>query len=185
MEENIKVCWKRTRFSNILEPGTPGDGKRRTALERLAAQYQRFSRLALVLAMTMPMWVWGAVRGLENVPLWGKVALLWYGILYCLTAAAMDGWLYRGIRRIDVAEMPVAEVCRMAYFYRKRHLQFVAVLVPMAAVFVGAFVWMVSDSVYTLYGVATGAVIGLALGLRALRNFMHEYRQLGEHTELS
>jgi len=95
-----------------------------------------------------------------------KVALLWYGIVYCLTASAMDRWMWRGICGIDVAYMPMAEVCRLAYFYCKRHMQFVAV--P----FVGAFVWMVSDSVYTIYGVVADGVAGVLLGTRALLAFM-------------
>ncbi|MEZ3518762.1 MAG: hypothetical protein K1V75_02325 [Muribaculaceae bacterium] len=116
--------------------------------------------------------VWGAIKGLEAPLLWMKVVLLWYGIVYCLAASAMDRWMWRGICGIDVAHMPVAEVCRLVYFYRKRHLQFVAVL------FVGAFVWMVSDSVYTIYGVVAGGVAGVLLGTRELLAFMREYREV-------
>ncbi len=57
-------------------------------------------------------------------------------MLYCVIASVMDRWLYKGISRIDVATMPVSEVCRLAFYYRKKHFQFMAILIPLAVIFI-------------------------------------------------
>ena len=84
----------------------------------------------------MPLWIWNMVsHGVEIDP-WPRVGIVLLGMLYCVIASVMDRWLYKGISRIDVATMPVSEVCRLAFYYRKKHFQFMAILIPLAVIFI-------------------------------------------------
>lgn len=90
----------------------------------------------------------------------------------------MDDWLCRGIQRIDCATMPVAEVARLSIHYRKRHLQFMCILIPMVIMWIGGVVWIGFGDIYFLAGVILGALTGLALGLMQFHRFMDDYRRL-------
>ncbi len=98
--------------------------------------------------------------------------------LFFALAGSMDYWLYRGMKSIDISSMPVSEVARKAIFYRRRHLQFIAILVPLA---IGIFTLMVlafNPDRHMLAGMACGAIVGLAIGIRQLIAFMDDYRTL-------
>ncbi len=172
---DLKNCWCEARFRRT--PVENPENRRRTALETLAAHYRRFSTVILILAMCMPLWMWNVMRsiGLDvNVAVW----LMLFLTLYCLTGSTMDWWLYKGISRIDVATMTVSDVCRRIYYYRKKHFQFMGILIPFAIVAIGIMVWIFSADEWALYGIAAGAVIGLAAGLRQFMKFMSEYRDI-------
>lgn len=179
MEENERREWSELRFSSQNqndEFDTIINGKCRTALQRLAQRYKRFSNMALCfILMCIPL---GFQRILPDCTAkWFIVAL--YGVLM-LVSSTMDRWLYIGISSIDVATMTVSEVIRLATFYRKRHLQFIMILLPMALLFLGGMFWLVSDDKDTFYlgGMITGAVVGLVIGLREFRKFMDDYRDI-------
>lgn len=161
----LRDCWRDTRIN------TPGDfdSRRRTALERLARRYLRFSLFALLIAGYMPMTL---ARYVDSTPLIISFAA------YLLICSAIDYYLYRHVQAIDVAEMPVGEVLERAMYCRKRHLQFVAALLPCAFTLLGWMAWCVSGNVYMLAGMATGAVLGLIVGTTVLRRFLADYRDL-------
>lgn len=69
---------------------------------------------------------------------------------YFLTVFFMDHWLWRGIGAIDPLKMGVSEVAEKAMFYRKRHLQFVAFLIPVGAVLLGFTAYAFSSDIYFL-----------------------------------
>lgn len=180
--EELKDCWCGVRFRTDAN-GKNGsnmkpDNNRRTALNTLAAHYRRFSTVGLIMALCMPMCIWGAMRDMEDVSMWLKIALIAYGMIYCLIASVMDRWLCRGIERIDVAAMLVSEVCRMTFYYRKKHYQFVAILIPLALLFLAGFGWVLSADKWYIYGMTTGAVVGIMIGTRQFRLFMSEYRDI-------
>ena len=76
--------------------------------------------------------------------------------------------------------MSVSEVAYNAMFYRKRHLQFMAVLIPMAVALLGFTGYVFSSEIYFPYGMIVGAVCGLIIGIIQFRKFMAEYRKLSE-----
>lgn len=176
MEENIKQCWQGARFNN--NDSDINNCRRMTALQSLAQRYRRFSILAMVFAVVIPFTMLNMMRVFDgNVEL-HKFIIVIFSAAYFVTCSVMDYWLYLGIRNIDLATMNVAEVCRKAYYYRKKHFQFIAVLVPMAIVLIGLLTWSISDNIYTLFGIAFGAMLGVGVGLKELFSFLDDYRRI-------
>lgn len=180
--EELKECWSGARFRSEAN-GKNGsnmtpDSNRSTALETLASHYRRFSTIGLILALCMPICTWEAMRDIEGVHMGFKLALVTYGAIYCLIASVMDRWLCRGIEGIDVAEMPVSKVCRLTFYYRKKHYQFVGILIPLALLFLAGFSWVLSGDMWYIYGMAAGAVVGILIGTRQFSLFMSEYRDI-------
>ncbi len=176
MENELRRCWRDTTFrqSNNLNESD----RRHTALQRLALHYKRFSNLALVFIGLFPLTFVNLMHRDYEMPVTPAIILMVLSAAYFLTCSLMDRWLYRGILSIDLAEMPVAEVCRRALYYRKKHLQFIAILIPFAVIFLGGMAWLLSYEVYFLWGMGIGAVLGLILGLHQFRLFMKEYHDV-------
>lgn len=175
MEEEIKKCWQETSFRTV-EP-TGGSPRRKTALQALIARYRRFSYLSLICVLgLMPCFVhflgqWTETKG------WTVYGLDAFMGVYFILACIMDRWLANGLSSINIAEMPVAEVCGRIFYYRKKHLQFMAVLIPMAVVFIGWLAWICAKDTSILMGMIVGAVAGGCLGYNAFCHFMKEYRE--------
>lgn len=151
------------------------DGRRKTALEDLARRYRLFAIAAMICIVAFPMAMHGHASPLSSpYTLWVVI----FGVVYFGTASAMDWWLYRQVTEIDVSRMPVEEVAERSAFCRKRHLQFICVLLPMALGFVAFFLYSTIDSPYVIAGGIAGFVIGALLGLRQLHRFLSDYRQL-------
>ncbi len=108
---------------------------------------------------------------------YGMLSSIAFGV-YFLVCSVMVYWLYRGISSIDVVDMSISEVVSRALFYRKRHLQFILILIPMAVVILTFVAWQVIDNEYMLIGMAFGAIAGLAIGTRMLLSFMADYRTI-------
>lgn len=176
--EDLKNCWSGARFSHSSNEHP--DNRRKTALATLATHYKRFSTITLILALCMPIWLWGALQYENGVNIWIKLGGVAFGMLYCLTASFMDRWLYNGVSNIDVATMPVAEVFRLTFYYRKKHFQFMGILIPMAVIFIGALAWLLSGDIWSIYGMIAGGLVGLTLGIREFKRFMEEYRDIAK-----
>lgn len=174
--EELKDCWCGARFHDT-PTGTP-DNRRKTALGKLAAHYSRFSNMEIVLAFCMPLWIWNMMHNGLDLNLWLRIAVALTGMLFCITGSLMDRWLSKGISRIDVVEMSVSEVLRLVYYYRKKHFQFMAILLPWALVFIGLLIWMLPYDKWFLLGIACGALAGGAIGIAQFRTFMSEYREI-------
>lgn len=150
--------------------------QRKTSLDRLRDKYRHFWIMALIMSFFSWM-VFSRGRLLEDG------SGFWLGIAYAvyfLTVFCMDYWLWRGIGTIDPLKMSVSEVAEKAMFYRKRHLQFIAFLIPMAAVLLGFTGYVFSSDVYFLGGMIVGGVCGLIVGIIQFRRFMAEYRKLSD-----
>lgn len=89
----------------------------------------------------------------------------------------MDRWLYHGIRQIDVVTMSVAEVVEKALYYRKWHIRFIFMLLPMALGCLGLLAYLIDDF-YLRLGMIAGFLTGVALGVRQLLNFLADYRAI-------
>lgn len=177
MNERIKESWDKTHLKSI---GTDTvneitAGRKNTALENLATRYKRFSSLSLVMLILTPAYIFGNIFPEDS-----RMLILAAMEVYFVVCGVMDYWLYMGIKKIDVQTWSVAEVMRTALYYRKKHLQFVAILLPFAILVVGSMAWALSHNQYFIYGVICGACIGIAIGARQLMKFMTDYRAIVE-----
>lgn len=153
------------------------DFRRKSSLERLANRYRNFSIVAGMAAFWSVFAYWASnVHEGHGWPIW----LMLCFEVYFVMAALMDYWLYMGIRSIDCATMPVETVFRKSMHYRKRHLQFMAVLIPAAtALLVALGIYMRFDKML-IAGMIAGFVFGVAMGVRAFLRFMYDYRKILE-----
>lgn len=150
------------------------DPRRKTTLQRLAARYRRMAIFSvLCLCWVMPLYF----RLCEENP----GTQLFYPLVmaaFFLIAAGMDYWLYRGIQCIDCATMSVETVLKKVYLYRKRHIQFIFILMPLALFIIYLILAIFNFEKYALAGAAFGFMVGLAFGLKILYDFMHDYKQV-------
>lgn len=175
MEEEIKRNWNCTRFRPPCDQliSDVMNDRRQTALQNLARRYQRFSNIALVMIFWSLLIFYTEVYP-EPTRLYTSIALG----SYFLIVSIMDYWLYRGVRSINLVEMDMRSVMVKAAFYRKRHLQFVAILLPLAIGLVIFIFWQFTGQQYMIAGIAFGLIIGLAIGSRQLMKFMADYRAI-------
>lgn len=178
MEEDLKKSWEDTKFEPLGEQQRAEiiAGKRRTALQQLADRYRWFSNIALPMMVLIPFVGFNNVLNLA--PLGWKLAWSIFAVSYFGLCSLMDRWLYKGVSRIDCATMTVNEVSEKAMYYRKRHLQFIIVLVPMAIIMIGGLFYLTDRNEYFLYGCIVGGIIGLVIGLRQFLCFMSEYKAI-------
>lgn len=176
--DNLKKDWQDTNVviqneSNSYERII--NGKRRTALENLAERYKRFSIMGIILIFLSASYMFNPNIFPGNLR-W-RIGIGIAFAIYALIASVMDRWLYNGIRSIDVVSMPVKEVIGKALFYKKRHLQFIAILLPFVLAIVGAFAWK-GDNLYFRLGILVGFIAGVAIGIFQLMNFLADYRAI-------
>ncbi len=151
--------------------------RKMTALESLADRYRRFYRLAFIMIAVSVMWMFGHFP-FENPQM--KYIVSGIMMVYFAVCGCMDLWLYRGVSSIDCFTMTVNEVIRKALYYRKRHLQFVMVLLPVAILMLGVLAYSMSSDVYVIYGMVCGAVVGIILGAIQLCKFLKAYRVISK-----
>ncbi|MDE5585216.1 MAG: hypothetical protein K2I92_02610 [Muribaculaceae bacterium] len=168
-DANVSLSREHNAYDSII------NGKRRTALENLAERYRRFSNIALVLILMSFTWIFNPSMFPDNRSIGIAVGVSF--AVYALIASIMDRWLYQGIRSIDVVSMSVSEVIRKALFYRKRHLQFIAILLPIVLAIIGVMAWSM-DNLYFRLGIVVGFIAGTAIGLRQLFAFLADYRTI-------
>ena len=166
---NVDIHTESNSYDRII------NGKRRTALENLAERYRRFSNMALGLIFLSFSWVLNPNMFPDNYRLRITVGVLF--ALFALVASIMDRWLYQGIQGINVFAMPVSQVIHKALFFRKRHLQFIAILLPVVLALIGFIAWSM-DNLYFRLGILLGFIIGTAIGLRQLFAFLADYRTI-------
>lgn len=175
MDNNIHNCWRGLRFrytSDNNDMNGITDGRRRSSLQSLAQRYNWFSNMALFMT------IWPIIMWLNpSVLIPHKTVILIVMCIYFAICSIMDRWLYCGIKSIDCATMPIVEVARLARLYRRRHLQFIAFLMPMVIGIIWAIIYY-SNNIYMTVGIIMGSIIGLAIGSRQLMAFLEDYRQI-------
>lgn len=161
----------------MAENETPVDSTinelQKTALQRLARRYRRFYIMALC---CLPL-------GLNflNPNIYSSTFRYWVAAVYIfvmLSCAICDRWLYRTISSISVTTMPVVDFMAKVWLCRKRHLQFIAFFLPIDFLFIGLIYAAADHNIAFVIGLATGAVSGLAIGLRNLYKFLADYREI-------
>lgn len=169
----LQSDWNQTKKMLQNVNNNRPDMNRETALDDLAYRYRRFAILATVFTFIMPSLFLGHIFPGE----WKLISYISFSV-YFATAAAMDWWLFYGIRHIDIFDMPVTQVTRLALYYRKWHHRFMAILLPFAIALFSMFVLSLGGNTAALLGAITGGVVGLIIGLMHYRRFMRDYRCL-------
>lgn len=177
MNEDMKQSWKDASF--CTSPNSSINeiihGQRTTALQNLARRYKWFSNLGLLMIL------WSIILPLSNMfdvtATQRMILALSFGI-YFLTTSVMDRWLYQRVSEINISTMGVKQVSDRALLCRKRHLQFMIVLIPMAILCVGELTYFSLNNEYLIYGIICGFLIGLATGSFQFMKFMADYRRL-------
>ena len=170
--EELQKTWQES--GRIGSPYNPQmNSRRETALEKLMREYKRFSWIAL--AMTF---VSIGLYNLSWLEMPWKVVIPLLFISFFATSSTMDHWLANGIRSIDCSRMSVREVIDRSLFYRRRHHQFMMILIPYAAVVLGCFGWASRAEIYLLAGMGAGFLVGLAIGICKYLDFMANYRDI-------
>ena len=176
-ERKLKDAWRTTaghlRSDSSDAYATVNLGGK-TTLDRLASRYRRFSIIAIVVGVLLASWNFNPV--FDDMP--HRLAIVAYGLVFFVVASLVDYRLYLIVRSIDPARMSVESVIRRCLHARKRHLQSIAFLMPMALGFLGFLGYSMSFDTYFLAGMVSGGIIGLGIGIKMLMDFMSDYRSL-------
>lgn len=167
-DANVAIQRDSNSYDNII------NGKRKTALQNLAQRYRWFSNMGLVFLLIVPF-------NLFNLHLFPELKLrmtmiIWFAGFF-LISSVMDRWLYHGIKGIDVLTMSVSEVIEKALYYRKWHIRFIFILLPLALGCLGLMAYAIDD-LYIRLGMVVGFLVGVAMGIRQLLNFLADYRAI-------
>lgn len=150
-----------------------GDLRRKTALQNLARRYRQFAIMAPCVMLAS----FSFLNRHIYSPTWG----LWSFILFntvMIACCIFDWWLYRQISSISVTTMPVLDVVKKAWICRKRHLQFIAIFLPVDLLFIGMLYAASDRNIYFTCGIIIGFVVGLTIGLRNLYRFLADYKEI-------
>ncbi|WP_289158745.1 hypothetical protein [uncultured Muribaculum sp.] len=139
----------------------------KSAQQRLADTYRRFSIVAILLVPTL---ILGQLRFLDWKLLLGFA-------VYFLIASGMDFYLYRGIKGLDLNEMGVDAVAEKARHYKKVHHCCQIVLISMCVPLL-AGMFMSQTEEYFRWGMLCGLVIGVAIGLSLYIKMMRNYKDM-------
>lgn len=141
--------------------------KLKSAQQRLADTYRRFSIVALLFA---PPLLLGQLRFLD----W-KLSI---GLaVYFLVASCMDFYLYRGITGMDLNKMGVEAVAEKARHYKKVHHCCQIVLISMCIPLLAGFFMSYPGEHFRL-GMLAGLVSGVVLGLSLYFKMMKNYKEM-------
>lgn len=179
--DQIKKAWLAMGESLGTQPtpdNNPEDlNRKKTALDSLCDKYRRFWSISLLMTFSSFL-IFSHKLAVETHLnfLVGALFAAFFLITFC-----MDFWLWNGIRSIDPLRMGVAEVAEKSMFYRKRHLQFMAFLIPLALALLCFTGYVYSLEIYFLIGMIIGAALGVIIGVNQFREFMKEYRKLRDH----
>ncbi len=167
-EASVSMPDSKNSYDEILR------GKRKTALDNLAKRYRWFSNMGIIFLLLVPF-------NLMNLHIFPElkfrmVIVIWFCSFFMI-CSVMDRWLYNGIKQIDVISMSVSEVVEKALYYRKWHIRFIFILLPMALGCLGLLAYAVDD-LYVRLGMVTGFIVGVALGVRQLLDFLSDYKSI-------
>ena len=174
--ENLQNDWRSAgRAMRLPDNNNDFDNRRRTSLQRLADRYGRFAILAFMFGWAMPLELWNLNRhGEFNFPIWFLIIF----VAYFLTASIMDFWLHRGVKSIDVDTMSVETVLSKTMYYKKRHMQFMMVLLPFALVSVLILAILQRGDTPVIIGMGCGFLFGTLFAVYIFRQFMADYRRV-------
>lgn len=179
--ENIRKTWRKmgTAFNAESYCTSPEAlNNKRTTLDRLRRRYMSFMILSISAGIIeFPIILHLGSLGFLPDNLKWPVAISF--MIMMLIEAGMDFWFWKGTGRICPLTMTVSELSSMALYYKKCHIKSIMVCAPMALGWIVFFIYAASlANFFPIFGIITGAAIGLFFGIRALKRFMAEYKSL-------
>jgi len=177
-EEDIKKTWNEAA-ERIYSPSSDDftrmfRSRKESALERLARKYRRFSFISIFMICYTVIFCLNSDFFTGNADI---IMAILFAVFFA-TASSIDYWLYRGVKSIDCYSMTVEEVVNKAFYYRRRHLQSMILLIPMSLIVLGMMIYFYRPDRYMVAGIISGAIFGGAIGIRQYLDFMSQYREL-------
>lgn len=176
----LKKAWREMGIAigmNTSANAPENIGKMSTTLDRIRFRYLAFAAVSLLsAAVFFPMMLNAPFLPEDyRYPLAVAFAVL------MLFYVGVDLAMRRNVGKINPAEMSVTEVAEQSRACKRFHLRFVMIGFPLALCWVAFFAWaLVQTDFNAIGGIIVGGAIGLFIGIRALRRFMHDYRSLSE-----
>lgn len=150
---------------------------RQTSQQRLVRNYRRFSIISCLMTFSSTLFYYS-----EIFPQSGRIVVTLLLIFYFGICCGMDYWLYKKTSSINIYDMSVEAVATIANLCRRRHQQFMLVLIPYAAVLLGVFIYFPlkegEDGLW--YGAVAGGIVGGCIGFRKYLEIMRDYRHLSD-----
>ncbi len=182
-QEEIMQTWE-TAARRFYSP-TPSEmiamyrNNKNTALKKLISKYKWFSIFGLIMAIVSTQW-FIILKNCEVADTGLALLLTIVFIVYFGVCSIMDYWLYKGVSAINCYTMSVSEVADKALYYRKRHNQFVAILIPCAFVVLGVLAYVLRADESAIIGMVCGFIVGAILGIRQYIEFMAQYKRISK-----
>lgn len=176
--EQMRKAWSEMGKALGMQPIPKNNSidlaNKKTTLDRLRDRYLTFWIISLIMVFAGFILFSRGIFVTNHLNFWLGCA---YSI-YFLTASCMDFWLWKGIGSIDPLSMNITEISHKSVYYRKKHLQFMVILIPMAIALLCFTGYVFSSEIYFLNGMITGVILGAIIGTIQFRRFMAEYRKL-------
>ena len=151
--------------------------RRGSAQDKLAAQYRR---MIILSGVGFVLWVTSIF--LIDVAAWACPWLIVASAVFFATSGGLDLYLYRAVRRIDLASWPVSDVALEGRRLLRFHKFCILLLLPMAFGLLFFLVCTIDapaeERQGILWGMAVGGAIGLCAGVAILLRFLRLYRTL-------
>lgn len=175
--EEFKEIWR----SSDLEPKVSMNdmihiitkGNMKSTLQKLCDFYRRIGILASIMLLLPWQFYYMSLGGSMDFNWF--VPILWEAL--SLLSAVNSFILYRKLKKIDVVNMNITEVFDRIKKCRKFHIIDIMCNLPIAVLFLIAMALSANDISF-VYGMITGAVVGLIVGIRMLVKVLGMYRSL-------
>lgn len=173
--EQMRKIW--IEMGNALgmetPPGNPDNmNNMNTSLDRIRDRYRLGCDWSIVGAIifTVFFFFMPSVRDGYRIPLAITYAIVMLANAYVLY------WLRRGTEKINPLTMSITQVSSMAKYYKKCHLLYVLIGVPVAILWIVYFMFATGRS----ESIVIGTIVGGIFGLYGLRQYLKDYRNLSE-----
>ncbi len=104
------------------------------------------------------------------------------GISYIILMLTNGFVLYRlwcGLEKIDPLTMPITQVCTLANHYKKYHMLYYLLFIPIVIVWSGYYMFaLLSKEFGGMHSVVIGCILGGFSGLCAIFLYLRDYRNL-------
>lgn len=173
--EQMRKIW--IEMGNALgmetPPGNPDNmNKMNTSLDRIRDRYRLGCDWSIVGAIIFMVFFFfmPSIRDGYRIPLAITYAIVMLANAYVLY------WLWRGTGKINPLTMSITQVSSMAKHYKKCHLLYVMIGIPVAILWIVFFLFATDRS----ESIVIGGIIGGIFGLYGLRQYLKDYRNLSE-----
>ena len=150
--------------------------KFKTAREKLVAKYKAFIFIALIMIIYMNLYL---IHMPDVVEQFRIPAIIYWTCFFLFTAGA-DTYLMLKVKDIDVYNSSVRDISRQASHNWKMHKIVLIIGLPLAfgAIFLLSLLLNARENIYIIYGIITGGVVGLVIGIIHLLKFREYYKLL-------